>query len=129
MEGWFWIFNILLSIFLIINYFYYSKLRKTFKENIQILTKENIRLKKEISAVCKSSIGVGQRLNVVEEYLHNISLRQDMADSHQKPLSSYNHAAKIIAMGGNINDVVDSCGISNAEAELVSILHNETNKI
>ena len=100
--------------------------RNRIISEIQQLTEDNQRIKKDLRVISSGSISVGQRLVILEEYIQQIALKQDKSDSRQKDLSSYSHAAKIIEIGGNIDDVMQSCGLSKAEAELVAKLKNRT---
>lgn len=98
---------------------------KNFNQQINKLTQESLKLKKELRIVGASAIGVGQRLGKFEEYTQRLASRQQHTELKQGNTASYAHAMKIVALGGNVDDMIDGCGLTRAEAELVFMLHKK----
>ena len=96
-----------------------------FKKKIIKLEQENVKLKKDLRIIGSSAVGVGQRLNKFEDYMQRLSSRQDVAELKQGATASYSHAIKIVEIGGSIDDIIDGCGLTRAEAELITMLHKK----
>lgn len=127
MEGFLFITVLILTVF-IINaaiLLYFRKLNQKFQDHIE---QEHAKLRRELKVVRASSIGVGERVAHLEDYLENLSYRQDKAELRQSSISSYSHAAKMAEMGGSEEDIMSSCGLTRAEAELVSIIKKKQEK-
>ena len=79
-------------------------------------------LGRELHATASGSMGVGQRLVACERQLHE--LRTTMEEMRQNdPLRvSYDEAARLVDLGADIDDLMNTCGISRPEAELVTAL-------
>ncbi|MCK0107161.1 DUF2802 domain-containing protein [Marinobacter sp. S0848L] len=79
-------------------------------------------LGRELHATTSGSMGVGQRLVACERQL--FELRNVMDEMRQNdPLRiSYDEAARLVDLGADIDDLMNTCGISRPEAELVSAL-------
>jgi hypothetical protein len=79
-------------------------------------------LGRELHATASGSMGVGQRVVVCERQLHE--LRTTMEEMRQNdPLRiSYDEASRLVDLGADIDDLMNTCGISRPEAELVSAL-------
>lgn len=81
-------------------------------------------LKQELGVVSRAAIGVGQRLMTVEKKLNiSIEKQQQLASSHgdQQP---YNYAASLAEGGASAEQIMASCGVSEAEAKLLALLKN-----
>jgi len=105
---------------------YLYNIRGNFKQNLQKLEQEHLKFKKDLIIVDASTVEVGERVNKFEDYLQRLSLRQDVAELKQSAIASYVHAAKIIEIGGSIDDIVAGCGLTRVEAELVVTLHKKS---
>ena len=79
-------------------------------------------LGRELHATTSGSMGVGQRLVACERQLHE--LRTTLGGMRQNdPLRiSYDEASRLVDLGADIDDLMNTCGISRPEAELVSAL-------
>lgn len=79
-------------------------------------------LGRELHATASTGMGVGQRLVACERQLHE--LRTTIEEMRQNdPLRvSYDEAARLVDLGADIDDLMNTCGISRPEAELVSAL-------
>lgn len=113
-------FTVVLAITAVFFYQYF-----TFRDQLLRVSSECNRLKKDLRTLGSSVIGVGQRLNTLEEYLQRLSYRQNEAELKQGASASYAHASKIVEIGGSIDDIMQGCGLTRAEAELVMMLHKK----
>jgi len=79
-------------------------------------------LGRELHATASTGTGAGQRLVACERQLYE--LRTTIEEMRQNdPLRvSYDEAARLVDLGADIDDLMNTCGISRPEAELVSAL-------
>lgn len=79
-------------------------------------------LGRELHATTSGSMGVGQRLVACERQLHELRNALDEMRQNDPLRISYDEAARLVDLGADIDDLMDTCGISRPEAELVSAL-------
>ncbi|MAL98551.1 DUF2802 domain-containing protein [Hydrocarboniclastica marina] len=80
-------------------------------------------LGRELHAVSSGSMGVGRRLMECEKYLHQLQGTVDELRQNDPARVSYDEASRLVGLGADIQDLMDTCGISRPEAELVSAMH------
>lgn len=95
-----------------------SDLQKQLKERCETLGRE-------LHATGSGSIGMGHRVVSCEQQLHE--MRRLLDDMRQNdPLRvSYDEASRLVALGADIDDLMNTCGISRPEAELVAALRRK----
>lgn len=79
-------------------------------------------LRDDVEAFIDSTVGLGRKLSELEMRINDTAKRQselEHSDPHDK---SYLQAAKMLAMGGEIQDIMETCQLSQAEAELMKIM-------
>ncbi|WP_163833165.1 DUF2802 domain-containing protein [Spartinivicinus ruber] len=99
--------------------FYCWRLRITIK-NLHLKIQQ---LQQDIKAVGAGAIGVGQRLQVVETKLAKTIDQQELLEQRDAEQLSYTQANKLCAMGASVEEIMDACGLSKAEAELIALVH------
>lgn len=80
-------------------------------------------LGRELHAVSSGSMGVGRRVIACEKYLQQLQGSVDELRHNDPARVSYDEASRLVGLGADIDDLMDTCGISRPEAELVSALH------
>ena len=90
-------------------------LRATLKERCDTLGRE-------LHATTSGSMGVGQRLVSCERQLHELRITLHEMRQNDPLRISYDEASRLIDLGADIDDLMNTCGISRPEAELVSAL-------
>lgn len=92
-----------------------GQLRSQLKERCDTLGRE-------LHATGSGSMGVGHRVVACERQLHE--LRRLIEEMRQNdPLRvSYDEASRLVELGADIEDLMNTCGISRPEAELVAAL-------
>ncbi len=82
-------------------------------------------LRKEIQLMSGSTIGMGKRIVDIESKL-NTSLEKQIELEQRDPDDVvYSQAARLVEMGANVDDLVQSCGLGRPEAELMTLMHKE----
>mgnify|MGYP006277840685 CR=1 FL=1 len=79
-------------------------------------------LGRELHAVSSGSMGVGRRLVECEQSLHRLSGALEEMRLNDPLRVPYDEASKLVELGADTDDLMNSCGISRPEAELVSAL-------
>lgn len=80
-------------------------------------------LGRELHAVSSGSMGVGRRVMACEKYMHQLQGAVDELRQNDPARVSYDEASRLVGLGADIDDLMDTCGISRPEAELVSAMH------
>src|SRR5690554_201465 len=91
------------------------QLKATLKERCDILGRE-------LHATASGSMGVGQRLVACEQQLLELRITMDEMRQNDPLRISYDEASRLVDLGADIDDLMNTCGISRPEAELVSAL-------
>jgi len=91
------------------------QLKATLKERCDILGRE-------LHATASGSMGVGQRLVACERQLHELRSTMDEMRQNDPLRISYDEASRLVDLGADIDDLMNTCGISRPEAELVLAL-------
>ncbi len=91
------------------------------------LSAESIaRLKDELLTVNGAAIGVGQRLIAVEKKLKISLEKQNILGMGNVDTQPYDQAASMAEQGADIQQLVDQCGLLEAEASLLSLLKSSS---
>ncbi|MEX0605925.1 MAG: DUF2802 domain-containing protein [Marinobacter sp.] len=81
-------------------------------------------LGREIHATGSGSMGVGHRVVACERQLHELRGLMDEMRQNDPLRVSYDEASRLVDLGADIDDLMNTCGISRPEAELVAALKN-----
>jgi hypothetical protein len=79
-------------------------------------------LVRELNATASGSAGVGNRVIVCERQLHELRALFDEMRQNDPLRVSYDEASRLVDLGAGVDDLMNTCGISRPEAELVSAL-------
>lgn len=82
-------------------------------------------LRSDQRAMTTAAVGMGGRVLELERRLKNMREHQeqqhvDIYDSANQP---YEHAIQMAKHGASIQELVDMCGVSHNEAELITMMH------
>jgi len=80
-------------------------------------------LQKEISQVSESTAVNQNKVQTLYNQMRQIEGRIDQLSLKEPSQQMYRHAVKLVKSGACINDVVESCGLSRGEAELIMLLN------
>jgi hypothetical protein len=88
------------------------------------LVKEQQSLQSMLEIVRKGSLGVGKRVLEVESRLNEVSESGVVsAGSVTSEYLPYNHALTMLQRGAGAQELVTECHLSEAEADLLSLIH------
>ncbi len=80
-------------------------------------------LENDLGALCTASAGEGEHVVRLEQLMRGLSERQDTLELRASTEQPYDRASKLAQDGASVDDLVNSCGLTRAEAELVVMLH------
>ncbi|MBL4761219.1 MAG: DUF2802 domain-containing protein [Gammaproteobacteria bacterium] len=79
----------------------------------------------DIAVMCQSLVGLGKHLQRIERRLGELEANTGGPQSDSGTNTPYRQAAVMLDMGANLNDLVDSLEMSQAEAKLFQVLHGD----
>lgn len=89
--------------------------------------RQSAAMDKQLKLVTNGAVGIGQRILALDEKLQQLQNRADAADASDGAIA-YNQAMRLFEQGVETDTVATSCGLSVAEASLMSIIHKHKNK-
>lgn len=104
---------------LVLQALYYGYQLRQLRQQLRERTET---LGRELHATTSGSIGVGNRLVACERQLHELRRQFDEMRQNDPLRVSYDEASRLVDLGADIDDLMNTCGISRPEAELVSAL-------
>ncbi|PAV26435.1 uncharacterized protein DUF2802 [Tamilnaduibacter salinus] len=79
-------------------------------------------LGRELHATSSGSLGVGNRVVRCERELHELHTTVEEMRQNDPLRVSYDEASRLVDLGADVDDLMNTCGISRPEAELVAAL-------
>jgi uncharacterized protein DUF2802 len=80
-------------------------------------------LQNQLSVLCVGAVGTDERILRFEQTLSKLKEHQNTLDLGTTTQQSYEHAIRLARKGAGINQLIDSCNLSDEEAHLISRLH------
>jgi Protein of unknown function (DUF2802) len=91
-------------------------------ETEQALRERVQQLEQQLSALCSASVGAGEHLVRLEQQVQRIVHRQDQLEMRASVERPYSHASELVIRGADINELVETCGLTRGEAELLVMM-------
>jgi uncharacterized protein YoxC len=79
-------------------------------------------LSTELQGLSNASMGIGRKLQVLEKDSERLNGKVTEIQKNDPTTVSYSEAARLVGMGANVDELMNACGISRPEAELVLAL-------
>ena len=76
----------------------------------------------EFKALLNADIVFGKSLSILKEQLNAIDDRQAYIENRRSNDGGYQYALKLLALGSSVDEIIESCSLSPAEAELIANL-------
>ncbi len=111
------VFSVLLCVFSLVGGFYF---RRAFLR----LSKKLYNLENEFRAMNRGHLGMGREISKVSREIANVESVQEQKEHQGTDEKVYQQAGLLLARGATISEVVESCEIAPAEAELLAIMQN-----
>ncbi|WP_020410445.1 DUF2802 domain-containing protein [Hahella ganghwensis] len=91
---------------------------------IQDLEKRLETFDEQLLMVSDSGKGVGRKVVALDKRMKAAERKQKELESNDVQQVSYNEAVRLLSLGADVDDVMTTCGLSRAEADLIKVLHN-----
>ncbi len=101
---------------------YVLRAKRQIKQTEAYLTGLVDELSKEVRALGNSSMGIGRKALSIEDRLDALKSQFEVMQKNDPINISYAEAMRLVSLGAGVEDLMDSCGISRPEAELVTAL-------
>ena len=79
----------------------------------------------EVTAVGRGAVGLGKRVQTLQRRVEATERRQEELEYKDVGDVAITHASKLVQMGADSAELVSTCGLSKAEATLVSLMHGK----
>lgn len=89
--------------------------------------RQSAAMEKQLKLVTHGAVGIGQRILALDNKLQQLQNRTEAADGTDSAIA-YNQAMRLFEQGVDTDTVATSCGLSVAEASLMSIIHKHKKK-
>lgn len=87
-------------------------------------------MQQDLRALCNSAVAVGERINRAERRLQQLTerqeelgMRQDRMDQEDPEGRTYAQAVKLAHKGASVEQLMEVCGLTRGEAELIAMMH------
>ncbi|MGH8352625.1 MAG: DUF2802 domain-containing protein [Pseudomonas sp.] len=80
-------------------------------------------LAKRLDAYLAGSVRMGEELHELRRVVAPLPDKLQQMEQRDPTSLSFTQAARLVGLGASVDDLTQSCGLSKAEAELVSRLH------
>lgn len=77
----------------------------------------------DMEALYAGTRSLDQVLANINRRIENNSAHPDIVSGRDLPVSGYNSAIRMIRRGATIDDLVENCGVSKSEAQLLYAIH------
>ena len=81
------------------------------------------RLQEDIQALCAGAVGLDKRISGIEERSRRMKERQEQLELRDNGERLYNQAIRMVHKGADAEQLMSVCGLSKAEAELITMMH------
>lgn len=103
-------------------------IRQVFKDRqVQTLLKQNMkdceRILEEYPSLLMADLQFSKKMKQIDQLILNIEQKLQALENKRENDGGYQHALKILAMGGSKEEIIQSCHLTSAEADLLINLH------
>ena len=80
-------------------------------------------IEQELGALCSASVGAGDHLVRLEQQVRRINERQSALEMRSVGERPYAQASELVHKGADIEELMEACGLTRGEAELLVMMH------
>lgn len=100
--------------------------RSRFDAMEDLLNEQIARQERKIDSQANALNILGERVLALEEYLEMVGSKQQQIEGDKRDVRFYQRAVKMAGEGRTVAELVDSCGMSKAEAELIVSMRGQS---
>jgi biopolymer transport protein ExbB/TolQ len=119
MVHWLLISNVMLLIAMVVGFVLF---KRKYENDLQRWQKQTHKLRHDFDAISKSNFGMGRCVKKLEQRLIENERKPSLATSDE---ALYQQAQRLVGMGASADDLVSSCGVARAEAELLVSMNRQ----
>jgi len=90
--------------------------------NYQEVLLKNKTLQSDISVMCTAAANLGEHIDKLDANIRILTARQNKHELDEPQTRSFSQARVLLGNGADIVDVIDNCGMSYGEAELIAAM-------
>ena len=79
-------------------------------------------IEQELGALCSASVGAGDHLMRLEQQVRRINERQHVLEMRSVSDRPYAQASELVHRGADIEELMEACGLTRGEAELLVMM-------
>ena len=98
------------------------RLSHDLEETEKDLQRRIQQLEQELGALCSASVGAGEHVVKLEQQVQRITERQNQLELRAASERPYSQASQLVDRGADIDEVMDTCGLTRGEAELLVMM-------
>ncbi len=105
------------------------RVKRSNREVAEVLQEAQRRIKQmeqELGALCSAAVGAGEHVIQLEQKVKRIIERQNLLELRASSDRPYSQASQLVHRGADIKELVDSCGLTRGEAELLVMMQRGT---
>lgn len=95
---------------------------KELVERTGLLRQRVLQAEQQLGALCSASLGAGDHLVKLEYRVQRVVERQDALEMRAGNERPYAQASQLVIKGANIDELVETCGLTRGEAELLVMM-------
>jgi hypothetical protein len=99
---------------------------KDVAETLQDAQQRLKQMEQELGALCSAAAGAGDHLLKLEQKVKRMIERQNLLELRASTDRPYTQASQLVHRGADIEELVDSCGLTRGEAELLVMMQRGT---
>lgn len=119
---------ILLAVLLLVVFMASRKQQRELQCQLHQQRREHEQLQAQFKLLLSGAQGIGDRLHQAEANLENSKKLATQNNSTPNGDASVRQAIELARKGATVDELVDLCGLSRGEAELMSTIHNVSSR-
>jgi hypothetical protein len=119
MVHWLLISNALLLIAMVVGFVLF---KRKYENDLQCWQKQTHKLRQDFDAMSKSNFGMGRCVKKLGQRIIENERKPSLATSDEV---LYQQTQRLLGMGASADDLVSSCGVARAEAELLVSMNRQ----
>nr|WP_238583675.1 DUF2802 domain-containing protein [Legionella jamestowniensis] len=103
--------------------FRFKKVTKRVNEQLKALSQELKQLQRSHTVLVNADLSFAKQIAEINRLFVSMDNQLQALENKRDNDGGYQHALRILEMGGDKEEIITSCHLSNAEAELLMNLH------
>lgn len=100
----------------------YRRSQMTMADQLSQAQERINQLEQQLAALCTASAGAGEHVVQLEHKMLRLIERQNQVEMRASSQRPYSQASQLVHKGANINELMETCGLTRGEAELLVMM-------